>query len=204
MRSSTQGAVVLGALVMLGQVGPAAGASISIAITAEVRTLDDPDGVLGSAINVGDTLTGLYTYESSTPDTSTRLRIGDYSHTTPPYGITVESGGLKFGTDPDNVNFLVEILNDAMTALGARGTYLVNSVHNIFDIAVPFATENHISWQLDDPEGGVLSSTVLPTQPPVLKDWQSIFGLTILSENRKGGYFLIRADVTSAKITNAQ
>lgn len=168
---------------------------ICIAITAEVVTVDDLGGVLAGAINVGDVVTGTYVYESTTPDTNTLPTVGDYWHTTAPFGITLNASGYVFRTDPNNVDFLVEIVNDHGTP--ARDNYLLRSYNNIFDIGSN--TENHISWQLDDSTLNALSSEALLTVPPVLADWQSLFGLTIES----GFYFdqfFIRSHVTSANI----
>jgi hypothetical protein len=170
---------------------------ISIAITAEVATVDDPGGVLVGAINVGDIITGTYVYESTTADTNPLSTVGDYQHTTTPFGITLNAGGFVFQTDPNNVNFIVEIVNDHGTP--PSDNYLLRSYNNIFGISVPGEIENHIAWQLDDPTSTALSSAALPTVPPVLADWQSLFGLTIESRSfSSGGQFFIRAHVTSA------
>lgn len=167
---------------------------VCVAITAEVAYVDDRDGVLDGAINVGDVITGTYVYESTTPDTNQLPTVGDYWHTTAPFGITLNAGGFVFRTDPANVNFLVEIANDHGTP--ASDNYLLRSYKNIFDIGSN--SNNHISWQLDDPTLAALSSEALPTVPPVLSDWQSSFGLDI--ESGSFSEFLIRSHVTSAKL----
>jgi hypothetical protein len=186
-----------------GPMGRAEAGVITIALTAEVELVDDPGGFLGGAIGVGDTIQGVYRYESTTPDTNPLPTVGDYRHTTPPFGITLQVGGLVFRTDPSNIDFLVEIANDHLG--DPRDNYLLRSYNNLFDVSVPtpspeLPVTNHISWQLDDPTATAISSTELPTTPPVLADWQSIFGLDILSENSLGEYFLIRGRVTSAAL----
>ena len=168
---------------------------ICIAITAEVAYVDDQGGVLAEAIKVGDVITGTYVYESTTPDTNSLPTVGDYWHTTAPFGITLNAGGFVFRTDPNNVNFLVEIVNDHGTP--ASDNYLLRSYNNIFDVGS--SSDNHISWQLDDPTSTALSSEALPTVPPVLADWQSVFGLDIQS-GMSFDRFLIRSHVTSAKL----
>jgi len=180
---------------------------ISINITAEVALVDDPGDTLGGVISVGDIITGTYIYESTTPDSNPLPTVGDYWHSTPPYGITINAGELVFKTDPDNVDFLVEIVNDHGSP--PRDNYLLRSYNNIFNPALPNgAVVDHISWQLDDPTATALSSEVLPTVPPVLDDWQSIFGLTITGfipdpdfpdEPWPGTEFFIRAHVISAE-----
>lgn len=176
--------------------------SVSIAITAEVTTVDDPGGFLAGAIKSGDVITGTYVYESSTSDTNSEPTVGDYWHTTAPYGITLNAGGFVFRTDPNNVNFLVEIVNDHGDP--ASDNYLLRSYNNIFDVSVPpdpfgGRVDNHISWQLDDPTLAALSNDALPTEPPILADWQSLFGLTIESRSFSNSFF-VRAHVTSAEL----
>lgn len=161
---------------------------VCIAITAEVASTN---GDLGGVIGVGGVITGTYVYESTTPDTNSLSTVGDYRHSTAPFGITLNAGGFVFRTDPNNVNFLVEIVNNHGSP--ASDNYLLRSYNNIFDVGS--SGDTHISWQLDDPTLAALSSEALPTVPPVLADWQSVVGLTIAS----GGSF-IRSHVTSANL----
>jgi hypothetical protein len=125
--------------------------------------------------------------------------VGDYRHNSPPYGITVRAGTMLFETDPANVDFLVEIANDHGTP--ARDNYLLRSSNNL-----PLSTGvlvDNVAWQLDDDTLAALSSTSLPTSPPRLSDWESIFGLTVTGSDPADpfgfGYF-VRAHVVSAEL----
>jgi len=190
-------ALLIASILAVGSPIEAYAETISIAITAEVAEVSDPGGYLGGAINVGDVITGTYVYESTTPDTNSLPTVGDYRHTTAPFGITLNAGGLVFRTNPNNVDFLVEIVNDH--GIPAMDGYLLRSYNNIFDISVPGERENHIAWQLNGPTLNAISSEALPTVAPVLADWQSIFGLTIKSRASFTSEFFIRAHVTSAE-----
>ncbi len=147
--------------------------SISIMLTAEVTDVDDPENILGGVLAVADIITGVYVYDTNTPDTNALPTGGDYLHTTAPNGITINAGGLVFRTDPDNVSFLVEIVNNHGAI--SRDNYLLRS-HNNLPLANGAAVE-HISWQLDDLTGGAVSSIALPTEPPVLADWTQVVGM---------------------------
>ncbi len=194
-------AAVVAASVLWPRPGPAEAADgvVTINITALVALVDDPDNVLGGTINVGDTITAIYTYDSTTPDSNPLPTVGDYRHSSPPYGITVNAGGFVFETDPNNVDFLVEIVNDHGGP--ARDNYLLRSYNNL-----PLsngALVEHISWQLDDPTATALSSEALPKVPPVLADWESIFGLVLRLDGIGvpfGPEYFIRAHVTSADL----
>jgi predicted outer membrane repeat protein len=172
---------------------------VCIALTAEVGYVNDPGNYLGGAINVGNVITGTYIYDSITSDTNSSPTVGDYEHNTTPYGITLNAGGFVFRTDPNNVNFLVEIVNDHGNP--AMDNYVIHSYNNIFDRSASLVADNHIAWQLDDPTHLALSSETLQAVPPVLTDWQSVVGLTIESQNRFGSEsYFIRAHVSSATL----
>lgn len=177
----------------LGWVAMADAQDQTIVLTAIVATVDDPQGVLGGAINPGDTLSGSYTYNLATSDSNPLPTVGDYWHIGPgPYGISLQGGGLRFRSNPDNVMFLVELVNDHGTP--SRDNYLIRSYTNL--PASCGVLVDHISWQLDDPTLAALSDTLLSAYPPDLSDWQSDFGLTI--EGPGPGLWFIRAHVTSA------
>lgn len=87
---------------------------IEISITAKVEYVDDLlDNILNGQIAIDDIITGKYIYESSTSDSyPLNPSIGEYWHYNSPCGISLIAGGFFFQTDPDNVKFLVEIIND--------------------------------------------------------------------------------------------
>ena len=164
---------------------------ITIHLTAEVIYVDDLAGLLEGKVNVGDIITGSYSYDSDTPDSSPSSSLGTYWHYTPPYGINLSIGGFVFQTDPDNVNFLLQV-DDGY--IGGDG-YLIRSYNNL--PLTNWVEVDHISWQLNDYSGTALSSDALPITPPVLTDWPDTgYHLTIDLDN--GGSSYIRAEVTSA------
>ena len=100
-------------------------------------------------------------------------------------------GGFTFQTDPDNVDFLITILNnhnggDMYCLLNYNNLPLSNGVY----------VEN-IAWQLDDYSGTALSSDALPVTPPVLANWPDTLAHLNITFGYKGSSY-IRAEVTSA------
>jgi N-acetylneuraminic acid mutarotase len=192
---------VIGFLIVGAQ--PAQAAPITIQFSAEVAVVDDFSDLLGGAISVGNTITGEYTYESTTMDSNPLSAVGDYWHTTAPYGISVNAGGFVFSTDPANVGFLVEIVNDDLSPGFATDQYLLRSYNNLpLSNGIPVG---HIAWQLDDPTATALTSDALPTSLPVLTDWQSLFGLTLEGGTSQfpGASYFIRAHVTNVAVRPA-
>ena len=164
-----------------------------IEIRATVSLVDDPDNLLNNAVAPGDIITGIYAYDSFAVDSNPLEEVGDYRYTTAPNGIRLKVTGLTFGTNPADVDFLLEVVNNYQNL----DNYLLISYNNLFAVsAMGESVMNIIAWQLDDPTQTALSSTALPRTPPVLSDWQSIFGLTIDSSG--DNHFFIRANVTSA------
>jgi hypothetical protein len=172
------GAVVATGLAVVGAAPVLAATDVTIEFTATVATVDDSGGVLGGAISPGDTLTGTYTYDLDTPDTNSAPYVGDYRHAAAPYGMQVFAGGLEFATDPSNVDFLVELVNDHPTST-PPDSYVLHSYNNL---PLPDGAEvDHISWTLVSESATAIDGTSLPATPPVLSDWdqQLSWGLTL-------------------------
>lgn len=164
---------------------------VTIEIEAVVDYVEDDFSYLEGKINVGDTITGWYTYDTSTPDSNPLPQVADYQHNTPSCGIFLSVGGFQFETDPTNVDFLVEIIND-YTSGGLHDSYGLISYNNL-----PLSNSalvDGVSWWLRDSSANALSSIDLPTAPPVLGDWQ----LNRLRMHGERGRYIVDAHVTAA------
>jgi hypothetical protein len=142
---------------------------ITIQIEGVVDSVSDDYGYLEGKIKPGDIITGFYTYESTTPDSSPLDPIvGHYYHHSPPTGISLTISGFEFKTDPSNVLFEMLIVNNNISG---HDIYALASFNNL---ALSNGTSvEDISWQLNDLTGTVFSSDALPTTAPVLDDWQT-------------------------------
>lgn len=189
---------IMHTFILVGAFGSSQGLAspITVNLTAQVSDVYDFGGALGGAINIGSILSASYVYDTSTSDTNLGSTVGDYWHLSAPYGITVNGGGLTFKTDPANVNFLVEIVNDHGSP-ATTDNYLLRSYNNL-----PLANGaniSHIAWQLDDPSATAINSDQLPALPPELSNFQSIFGLTIEGGSLNEPFF-IRAHAVSVEL----
>lgn len=177
---------------------PSADATLVIVgITAEVTSVADGSGtgLLESRINVGDTITGVYIYDLSTPDSDQWPDSGLYEHDAAPCGITLMVGGLVFMTDPENVDFTVDIRDNAGYVWGCEDSYTLESRNNLAlenDFPV-----NDISLELRDSSCFALWSDALPTTAPVLEDWETGF-ITIQGWRARQYGFEIYGNLTSA------
>jgi len=168
---------------------PAEATLITIQIEAVVDSVRDEGGYLEGKISPGDIITGAYTYDLLTPDSEPLAYAGIYEHDSAPGGISLSVGGFDFTTDPDNVDFVVAVLND-YPPWGKDQVWMTS--YNNLPLGNGVAVDI-ISWQLDDPTGTGISSTELPTSPLVLDDWQS--NILAFGADRRYGIF---AHVTSA------
>jgi hypothetical protein len=180
---------------------------VTIVLTATVDQVDDWANVLGGTIHPGDTITGAYTYNAAASNISPTPNIGNYRHTTAPYGIRLKAGGKVFETDPQNVLFSVSLWNNYQNGDYSWDLYAVISQNNR-----PLSDNvkiTGISWFLEDPSQTALKSVALPKTAPKLGNWdQSRWGLVVdgfdptISEPHNDYTFRIRAHVTQAqKIT---
>lgn len=178
---------------------------VSIRITAVVHDVYDTGNFLNGTINPGDTIVGHYVYDVNTPNTGSMPSVGDYWHTQPGQGMCLMVNGLRFRSDEQAPNFLIELVNNH--GFRPSDNYVLHSYRNTFDLSVPDEpwrpAENHISWQLDDPSALALNNVLLTGAPPVLSDWQSWIGLGIDSY-AGGGMFSIRAHVVTAELGTSE
>jgi hypothetical protein len=173
----------------------AVAATITVEITATVRSVTDTANILGGTVVPGDTVRGFYTFESATPDSIPDTAIGEYRHTQAPFGIALEVKGLTFQTDPTRVNFLILAINN----FNGTDAFQLLSYNNLYEVsAAGAAPENTISWGLGDTTMTALNNDSLPTSAPVLASWQPNPGLDISSKGTNE--FLIRSDVISAVV----
>lgn len=168
------------------------GAPVTISFEAQVSFVRDFGRILNGAVSPGTVITGAYTYDGSTPDSNPATDVGDYAFSKAPYGVTVNASNILFQTDPDNVKFALELVNN----LGGstQDNYLFRSSSNISSL--PGLAVRQINWQLDDPTGIALFSDALPIIPPALASWQSVSGLRIESGSDPFSGFAISANVT--------
>jgi len=170
---------------------PAQAEPITIAIEAEVDSVEDVGGYLEGKIKPGDIITGAYTYDSSTPDSSPLDPIvGHYYHYASPAGISLSVGGFTFATNPSNVDFSLGVTNNGSSA----DVYYLFSANNL-RLSNGFSI-NDILWQLNDSTAHALSSDALPLTAPLLDLWDSNY--LLIQGGPRSSQFDIQGHVTSA------
>jgi len=106
-RHLATGAVVLLALSIIS---PSARAGfVTFAFEGEITSVRDDNGLLGAAVEVGTPFSGVYTFDSATPDTDPNPRGGVYENAITDFSGLV--GGIPFEGPGDSVN-TIEIRDD--------------------------------------------------------------------------------------------
>ncbi len=174
---------------------------VTVGFSAEVYVIADNGpsaGYLEGKVNLGDIITGTYTYDFSVVDSDPSPVFGIYANTNLSCGIFASVNGLDFRTDSTNANFLMTIINDndgINNNYYSGDGYCIESFNNL-----PLSngsSVDRISWILDDPDGTALLNDFLPLTPPVLENWRSKYGLFIQGEDEG---FRIEAQVITVTL----
>jgi hypothetical protein len=152
--------------------GHAAAAPITVRISGHIEFVDDYTGVLGGTLGPGTPFTGTYTFDGATADSNTDSTVGDYYHNAAPAGVRLEMGGHVFRTDPDHVDFLLEVVDRS------SDHYVFHSYRNLPLASGPLV--EIVSWQLDDFSATAHANDSLPLAPPTLSQWTSTYGISIM------------------------
>jgi len=174
---------------LLSGASPAAAQDVTVSFRG---TLTYVDSSPFADLAPGTPFTGSYTFSLTTPDSNSMEQVGDYFHTTSPYGVTVTMGTHTFRTDPANVNFLLELVNDYYSL----DNFVFHSYSNVATDGVPIEM---ISWQLDDPTSTLLASTALTADAPDITRWQQPVAFEIDGQNG-WSRFMLRGTVSDAQL----
>lgn len=182
--------LLLFAFSMAAALTAAHGAIRNFSFEGHVTSIQDFGFELDSSVKDGVAVKGFYVYDDSAVDSNTDATVGQFRFGDAAFGITVNVGNYVFRTNPEHVDFLLEVVNRD------RDNYLLRSYHNVSSTGLRV---EHIAWQLDDPSGTALASDAMPTAAPNLAAFpETFFGLTI-----GGGFdgYFIRAVITKVDVT---
>lgn len=188
---------VLAAAVLVVLAPTTQGQLIEIGLIAEIYLVEDYDNLLGGNVQVGDLITGSYTYDSSMTPASTSPTGALYVFNSSDVGAVLETNGLTFQTDSSNVDFQMGIANES-GPLSWDGLWFRS--HNNLSLADDIDID--ISFTLTDYSGTANEDTNLSTDAPILQNFDvnclRIEGLIPATDTSSKQHFIINAEVTSA------
>jgi hypothetical protein len=166
--SNRQKALIIVFLCLLSAFGGrCSGALVTVSISGWVTSVEDSAGAFGGEIFVGEEITGFYKYDSAALDSNPSNTIGDYKYDTSPFGISLNIGEMLFASNPQSVDFLIEVRNDD----NQKDGYLITSSSNL-----PLSNGagiNQILWQLEYDNLAAINSDALTVSAPILQGLQS-------------------------------
>src|ERR1044071_9042759 len=83
----------------------------NFAFQGVITEINDLGFVLDGSITNGTPFKGFYIFETTTPDSNDDPTVGDYEYTNSTYGVVVGIGNYVFRTNPQHVDFLIEVVN---------------------------------------------------------------------------------------------
>lgn len=178
---------------------PAQAKIISIDFTAKVT--EAVEGFIIKVplrdLKVGDLIAGTYFYDDTTPDSQPDPAVSIYRQTTGTFGFAIHFSQRTLAVDPTvpdvgEKSFTTTLVN---SPFGDGDRYQVEGRHMTSPLS-GFV----LSWTLSDQSGAAMTSTALPTTPPVIAafpDGNELFVGTV----GEFSTLSIRATVLSARLT---
>ncbi len=169
--------------------------SVTVDVTATVSSVYDPYGVIGE-ITPGSTISGSYTYETTTPDQDPYLQVGFYPHEPGTGTLNLTMGSYQVVSDPA-APFDMFIDDESMPGFEA---YHVNSPAILPSNGVNFYGTGIM---LEADTGAALQDALLTATPPDLAAFNNRRSIEISGESEMGGqYFNVTADITSLQLAS--
>jgi hypothetical protein len=149
----------------------------AVRIVATIDSVRDAQNLL-SDVRTGDSVTGVYVFDTRSRDSTSCPTSGDYRQSGARSGIMLSAGNHRFGTDPSEIDFSIHIENFEK---GNQFTLISrsNTCEPRLESGSCTATIDHIWWCLHDFTGDAVGDDGLPSGSLDLGNWESLVGLRV-------------------------
>ena len=175
---------------------------VTFEVNATVREVWDYDNALGYSVNVGDNISGTYTFNKSTPDMDPSPDYARYEHApgSGNYGFDITLANTSVQTTGNPEIFAI-VIGDGQ---GWSDMYAAEQ----FGTQIPFingAVIDGMGVYIDDPSGNTITGTALTSQPPSLSTtgFKDFYISGMSNSQPYPSYFSIVADLNSITEVNA-
>lgn len=192
-------AVMVGGIFITSQ---ARANAITFNFTATVTVSSGTEILTGGPVNVGDTITGSYTFDSDTPNSSPVEGFGNYI-STPVGSMVATAGNNVFQTDPNNPGIRIQVQDWYPTTTSIPDIYLVIGLNPIMPVPTQEGLFPTISMDIEGDLSGdpnLFDSGALPLVPlPLYPNARRVLAIS-LSDN-SGYVFDIEAQIDTLTLT---
>ena len=138
---------------------------IKFSVNATVREIWDENNVLANNINIGDTVSGTYAFNTTTADSDSSPNSGHFQHLpgSGEYGFDVSINNYNIKTDTNTGQFNIYMYD-------GQASYDSYSADE-FGSQLPFINGSFIDYlsvYIGDPSGNSITSATLSNTPPVI------------------------------------
>jgi hypothetical protein len=171
--------------------GPASAEAVRVRLTARVTEVSDSGNVLAGKVVLGQRVTGLYVYNTNTPNQSPDPQWGDYQPYANEGRVRFAIGSLAFESNQPTQGIRIQVRPEQG---GGSGQFIVASNDN-----KPLASGATVDflWLELRGQGNVTQSVALPSAAPVLTQY-FIKEAMINGSSPSGGYN-IRVQIEAAE-----
>lgn len=161
--------------------GPASAEVVRVRLTARVLDVNDPGNALAGKVVLGQRVTGLYVYNTNTPNRSPDPQWGDYLPYANEARLRFAIGSLVFENNQPTQGIRIQV----NPSLGGGGQFLMTSEDN-----KPLANGATVDfiWMNFDGNGNITQSPALPNAVPNLTQYRT--EVNINGSSPSGGYFI--------------
>jgi len=159
------GAALIGALFATS----VAAEVVSIQVTGTVENLYDPDNALGGQVQVGQTVTGVYSYDTDVPDQDPTPEYGRYEQDPGQVSVSFDIGTFTFASAASAQSSSIFAVDVGNSDWG--DWFHVSSLMNNLPLSNGSSVD-YIDIDLYDPSATAFSSDALPEAPPGLTSFE--------------------------------
>lgn len=176
---------------------PAAADTITVEVSGTVDYVNDHNNILGGTFQVGQPVSGTYTYDTNVVDQDPSSEYGRYEQNPADLAIQLDVGGTSVGTNaqPTSAAFAIVDVADSPWYDGLHIASLDNNK------PLPSgASVDHIGFDFYDPTGAALASDAIVTTAPSLEAFQDANIHIGGQDTWSGGWYDLSVKISAVRV----
>jgi hypothetical protein len=187
--------VLSGVIASAFALGTASAEPVRVKLTARINEINDPDEALHGRLVIGQRVTGVYVYNTNTPNQSSFPGSGMYQPFAGEARMRFVTGSLVFESAQPTQGIMIGVFPQSQFS---DGQFFMESSDNKPLTDGTFVNNIHVEFA---GQGNVTQSEALPAVAPELANYFT--REVVLSGNSAGSSFLVRAHVEASELVVA-